>query len=142
MKMGNNEELMEEAQISYEEILSRAQVEREQDSSIIQTAKALFSASYLEGGRDVILEAREKLLKEDPRELYLKYIKFLVEKIKTSEKSKKYFWIEQLDTLAIRGLGIKIDDLEFIGKGSKEVFRAEPKCVVPTHILDTSYNAQ
>ncbi len=113
--------------ISFEEVLSRAQVERILDPSITQTAKALLSASLLEQGRDILLEARERLLKEDPRKLFLECVKFIVTKIKSVDKSQRYYWLDQLDSLAIRGLGIKIDDLEFIGDTSLNIFRAEPK---------------
>lgn len=118
---------LDEKKISYEEILSRAQVERLYDSSISETAKVLYSASFLEDGKDIIREAKEKLLKEDPRNLFLNCIKYIVENIQKSQQSRKYFWVEKLDVLAIRGLGIKIDDLEFMGKDSTNIFRAQPK---------------
>jgi len=113
--------------ITFEEVLSRAQVERAIDPSITQTAKALYSASYFEDRRDVLLEARNKLLTENPRDLFLNCIKFIVSQIRIVDKTKRYMWVEQLDALAIRGLGIKIDDLEFIGDDSQNIFRAEPK---------------
>lgn len=116
-----------ESNITYEEVLSRAQVERVLDSTITATAKALYSASYFEEGEDILLQARERLLKEDPRDIFLNCIKFIVDRIQTADASKKYFWVDQLSSLAIRGLGIKIDDLEFIGTSSPTVFRAEPK---------------
>ena len=119
---------IQEKKISYEEVLSRAQVERRlHDSSINETAKVLYSASFLEEGKDIIREAKEHLMKEDPRKLFIACIKYIVDKIQNSQQSRKYFWVEKLDTFAIRGLGIKIDDLEYMGKSSDNIFRAQPK---------------
>jgi len=116
-----------EYSITFEEILSRAQVERKKDPSVVENAKAMFEASYFEENRNIFLDAREKLLLEDPRELYFNCIKSLVEKIKVADKAKRYVWVDKLYQLAIRGLGIHIDDLEFIGSNSKNVFRGEPR---------------
>jgi len=121
-----NENSPKEYSIQFEEMLSRAQLERKQDPSITETAKFMFDASYFEENNKVFVEAREKLLKEDPRKLYLDCIKFLVKKINNSEKAERYLWVDRLYSLAIRGLGIKIDDLEFIGSDSKNIFRGEP----------------
>jgi len=117
----------DETSITYEEVLTRAQVERLIDPSITQTANALLSASYYEEEKTILNDVRERLTKEDPRELYLKCIKYLVDKIRNTQDPSKYFYVEQLDSLAIRGLGIKIDDLEYIGSSSKSIFKAEPK---------------
>ena len=116
-----------DSEVSYEEVLSKFQVERQIDSSITDTANVMISASYLEEGKDILVAAREKLLKEDPRELFLGCLKHIVSQIRSAEVAKKYFWFEQLDALGIRGLGIHVDDLELIGKDSKNIFRAEPK---------------
>ena len=64
---------------------------------------------------------------EDPRELFFNCLQFLVKQIQSSDKSKRSLWVEQLVSLGIRGLGIKIDDLEFIGSDSQSIFRATPK---------------
>lgn len=113
--------------ITFQEILNRAQVERETDPSITQTAKFLISASYFEEHKNIIQEAREKLLHEDPRKLFLNCLKHIVKKIQTVESSKRYLWVDRLENLAIRGLGINIDDLEFMGSNSKDIFRNEPQ---------------
>ena len=112
--------------VIFEEILSRAQAERRIEPSIISTAETLVSASYFEERKDVVLEAMEKLMKEDPRTLYFACIKDLVELIQEEERSRKYIWASQLNDLALQGLGIKIDDLAFRGVSSKDMFCGEP----------------
>lgn len=64
---------------------------------------------------------------EDPRKLFFDCLQFLVKQIQSSDESKRFLWIDQLVNLGVRGLGIKIDDLEFIGRDSKNIFRATPK---------------
>lgn len=116
----------ESYKVVFEEILSRAQVERRLDPSIISSAQVLISASYFEERRDLVLEAREKLMKEDPKKLYFECIKDLVKLIQEEERSRKYIWAAQLSDFALQGLGIKIDDLAFRGVTSKDMFRGEP----------------
>lgn len=114
-------------EISLQEILNRAQVERQDDSSITQTAKFLISASYFENSEDIINTVKEKLSHEDPRKLFLDCLKHIVNQIQTCKKSQQHVWVDQLLNLGVRGLGIKIDDLELIGKDSKNIFRDVPK---------------
>lgn len=115
-----------ERSIVFEEILSRIQAERRRDPSIVSSAQVLLSASYFEDREDIVLEARKKLMNEDPRKLYIQCIKDLVTLIKEEKKSRKYMWANQLSDLALQGLGIKIDDLAFRGISSKDIFSGEP----------------
>lgn len=115
-----------ESTVVFEEILSRAQAERRLEPSITSTAEVLVSASYFDERKDVVLEAREKLKKEDPRNLYLECIQDLVKLVKEEKKSKKYIWASRLNDLALQGLGIKIDDLAFRGINYKDIFSGEP----------------
>lgn len=116
----------EEYKIIFEEILSRAQAERILEPSIRLTAEVLVSASYFDERKEIVIEAREKLTKEDPRNLYFGCIKDLVKLIQEEERSRKYVWASQLSDLALQGLGIKIDDLAFRGVNSKDMFSGEP----------------
>ena len=115
-----------ERSIVFEEILSRIQAERRGDPSIVSSAQVLLSASYFEDRRDIVLEARKRLMKEDPRKLYFQCIKNLVVLIKEEKRSRKYIWANQLSDLALQGLGIKIDDLAFRGTNSTDIFSGEP----------------
>lgn len=115
-----------ERSIVFEEILSRIQAERRRDPSIVSSAQVLLSASYFEERKDVVLEARKKLMKENPRKLYFQCIRNLVTLIKEAERSRKYIWANQLSDLALQGLGIKIDDLAFRGLTSQDIFSGEP----------------
>jgi len=112
--------------IVFEEILSRAQAERRLEPSIRSTAEVLVSASYFDERKEVVLEAREKLMKEDPRKLYFECVRDLVKLVQEEEKSRKYIWASQLNDLALQGLGIKIDDLAFKGVNYKDIFGGEP----------------
>lgn len=130
--------------ISFQEILNRAQVERETDPSITQTAKFLISASYFEEHKHILEEVRKKLLQENPRELFLNCLKFIVKKIQESDSAKRYLWVDRLTNLGIRGLGLKVDDLEFIGTKTKNIFRGEPKWEkieehINKHVLSDSF---
>lgn len=116
-----------ERSIVFEEILSRIQAERRRDPSIVSSAQVLLSASYFEEKKEIVLEARSKLAKENPRELYLNCIKDLVKLIREEEKSRKYIWANQLNDLALQGLGIKIDDLAFKGIAAENIFSGEPE---------------
>lgn len=133
-----------EYKISFQEILNRAQVERKLDPSISQTASLLVSASYFEGSNDILERAREGLLKEDPRKLFMNCLQYIVKQIQDSNSDTRYLWVDQLMDMGIRGLGIKIDDLEFIGRDSKNVFRASPKWEkieehINNHVLGNSF---
>jgi len=112
--------------VIFDEILSRAQAERRLEPSITSAAEVLVSASYFEERGDIVSEAKEKLMKEDPRKLYFECIKDLVKLIHEEEKQRKYIWAAQLNDLALQGLGIKIDDLAFRGIDAKDMFRGEP----------------
>ena len=112
--------------VIFEEILSRAQVERRLDPSILSSAEVLMAASYFEENRDIVSEARERLMREDPKKLYFECIKDLVKLIQQDEKSKKYVWASQLSDLALQGLGIRIDDLAFRGVAATDMFKGEP----------------
>jgi len=86
----------------------------------------LLSASYFDEKSNVVIEAREKLLKENPQRLYYDCIVNLVDLVKTEEKSRKYVWANQLSDLALQGLGISIDDLAFRGLSSENILSGEP----------------
>ena len=116
----------EEYTAIFEEILSRAQAERKLEPSIVSSAEILVSASYFDEREDVVMEARKKLMKEDPKKLYFECISDLVKLIQEEERSRKYIWASQLNDLALQGLGIKIDDLAFMGVSSKDMFSGEP----------------
>jgi len=115
-----------ERSIVFEEILSRIQAESRRDPSITSSAQVLLSASYFEEKRNIVEEARDKLLKENPRKLYYDCIADLVDLIRTEEKSRKYIWANQLSDLALQGLGIRIDDLAFKGISSENILEGEP----------------
>jgi hypothetical protein len=84
------------------------------------------SASYFDEKKNIVLEAREKLLKENPQRLYYDCIENLVNLVKTEERSRKYIWANQLSDLALQGLGISIDDLAFRGLSADNILSGEP----------------
>lgn len=132
-----SEEAQNNYKVKFEEILNKAQLERQIDPTIVNTAKFMISASYFEEHKDILKEAKEKLQKENPRSLFLACLKHIVNKIQTSDSAVRYLWVDRLQNLGIRGLGLKIDDLEFQGNDSKNIFRSEPKWDrIESHIND------
>jgi len=112
--------------IVFEEILSRSQAERRLEPSIVESAEVLMSASYFEESKDILQDARKKLMTENPRELYFECVKDLVKLIQDEDKTQKYIWASQLNDLALQGLGINIDDLAFRGVSANDMFKGEP----------------
>lgn len=125
-------------EISFAEILNRAQLERETDPSITQTAKYMISASYFEENSDILKVARDALVKEDPRRLVMDCLRYLVKMIQTSDSGRRYMWVDRFESLGIRGLGLRIDDLSFIGSQTKNIFSGEPKWErIEKHVNET-----
>ena len=116
------------SKLIFEELLSRTQVERKLDPSVTENAKALVAASYFDDKKDIVFKARKLLMKENPRKLFFDFIKDIVNLVKTKPMPEKYHWANLLNDVAIQGLGIKIDDLEFQGiNAKKEMITGEPR---------------
>ena len=103
--------------LTFDETLSRLEAERRLDPAIIRTADYLIAASLIDEERDVLQTAREKLSRENPRELYLAFLKDSVENLKTTDKAHKYRYARQINDVAIMGLGIWQEDLGLTAAG-------------------------
>jgi len=91
---------------SFEETLSRLEAERRLDPAVIRTADYLASASLLDEEKDVLLQAREKLRQENPRDLYLTFLKDCLQDLKSADKAHQYKFAKQINDVAVMGLGI------------------------------------
>lgn len=113
--------------LTFEETLSRLEAEMRIDPTVIKTANYLVTASLLDEEKDVLQEARTYLMRENPRELYLVYLKDIIKSLKEADRASKYKYARQINDVAIMGLGIWQEDLGLSAAG-KEAIRivAEP----------------
>lgn len=126
---------------TFEETLSRLEAERRLDPAASRAADYLASASLLDDERDIILQAREKLRLENPRDLYLAFLKDCLRDLKTADKVHQYRFARQINDVAIMGLGIWQEDLGIASIG-REALRisGEPDWdVVTEHINRTVF---
>ena len=72
---------------TFEETLSRLEAERRLDPAVIRAADYLASASLLDEEKDVLLQAREKLRRENPRDLYFTFLKDCLQDLKSADKA-------------------------------------------------------
>lgn len=113
-------------EVTFEEVLSRAQLECTRDPSIIEHANVLISASYFDAERNVVDEAKKKLLTENAKKLYLECLKDLISRMNSASKSEKFIWASSINDLALQGLGIKIDDLAIKSNDIQEITLSSP----------------
>lgn len=111
------EEQASNQQLSFEETLSRLEAERRLDPAVIRAADYLFAASLLDEEEDILQQARELLKKENPRNLYLAFLKDSVEKLKSADKTKQFKYAKQISDVFIMGLGVWQEDLHITSTG-------------------------
>ena len=112
---------------TFEEILSRLQAERRLDPAVVRTADYLVTASVLDEEKDILQEAKKKLKSENPRELYLSFIKDRITNLRVADKSNKYHFAKQINDVALMGLGIWQEDLGITSAGQDAfVISGEP----------------
>src|SRR5690554_3420009 len=112
---------------SFEETLSRLEAERRIDPIIVQTADYLLAASILSGEKTLLTQVRDALATEDPRELFLKFIKDCISDLKTADKSQRFRYATYLNDVAIMGLGVWQEDLGLTASGQDAIkFTREP----------------
>jgi hypothetical protein len=107
----------EERPLTFEETLSRLEAERRLDPAVIRAADYLVSASLLDEEKDVLQEALGKLKRENPRELYLSFLKDCVNDLKLADKAHQYKFAKQINNVAIMGLGIWQEDMGLTSAG-------------------------
>lgn len=132
-------ENQERASLTFEEIFSRLEAERRLPSAVSRTADYLLTASLLDEDKDVLLQARNKLRGENPRELFLEFLKYCVSGLKTADKAHQYKYAKQLNDVAIMGLGIWQEDLGITSSGQESIsLTGEPNWgLVRSHIDQT-----
>jgi len=127
--------------LTFDEILSRLEAEQRIDPVVTRTADYLVTASQLDEEKDVLLEARKLLLSENPRDLYYEFIKDCINNLNNAEKTKKYRFAQQLNDVALMGLGIWQEDLGLKTTGAKSFeLYSEPKWdIIKEHISRTVF---
>ena len=103
--------------LTFEETLSRLEAERRLDPAVIRAADYLFAASLLDEERDILEEARKRLLAENPRELYLAFLRDSIRNLKTADRAHQYKFAKQINDVALMGLGIWQEDLKLVSSG-------------------------
>lgn len=116
-KMNNQEE----QPLSFEETLSRLEAEMRVDPTVIRTADYLLAASLLNEEKDVLQQARTRLMRENPRELYFTYLKDIVTGLKEADQINQYKFARQINDVAIMGLGIWQEDLGLSAAGKEAI---------------------
>ena len=115
------EEKINFEELSFDEKLSRLEAETRVDPIIIKTADFLFRASLFDQEKHVLQEATKRLLKENPRELYLAFLKDCIEALKNTEKSQQFRFLKYIEGVAIAGLGIWQEDLGITNAGQDNI---------------------
>lgn len=127
--------------LTFEETLSRLEAERRLDPAIIRTADYLVAASLLDEEKDILQETRNKLRQENPRELYLSFLKDCVRDLKSADKAQQYKFAKQLNDVAVMGLGIWQEDLGITSSGKEALkISGEPNwSVIEEHVNQTVF---
>lgn len=125
----------------FQETLSRLEAERRLDPAVTRAADYLASASLLDEEKDVLLQAREKLRRENPQDLYLAFLKDCLRDLKSADKAHQYKFAKQINDVAVMGLGIWQEDLGIASSG-REALRisGEPNWeAIKEHINQTVF---
>ncbi len=108
-------------ELSFDEKLSRLEAETRLDPAIIKTADFLFLASLLDQEKDILIEATNQLKNENPRELYLRFLKHCIDELKTAPTNQQFRFLKQIEDVAIAGLGIWQEDLGITSAGQDAI---------------------
>lgn len=137
--MGREQEL--EKTLTFEETLSRLEAERRLDPAVTRTASYLLAASLLDEEKDIMQEARKKLRDENPRELYLAFLKESIHDLKQAEQPRKYRFARQIEDVGVMGLGIWQEDLGISAAGQRALrISGEPDWnLIKDHINQTVF---
>lgn len=127
--------------LTFEETLSRLEAERRLDPAIIRTADYLAAASLLDEEKDVLNDAKSRLQKENPRYLYLEFLKDCILNLKTADKAHQYKFAKQINDVAVMGLGIWQEDLGITSAGHEALrINGEPNwSLIQEHIDGTIF---
>lgn len=130
-------------ELSFDEKLSRLEAETRVDPIISRTADFLFRASLFDKERSVLVEATSLLKKENPRDLYLEFLKDCVNVLKTPklESSQQVRFLKYIGDVALAGLGIWQEDLGITNAGQKDIkLTSEPNWeAIKNHINETVF---
>lgn len=136
-----NNQNQEDRTLTFEETLSRLEAEKRLDPAVIRTADYLVSASLLDEEKDVLQQALNKLKRENPRELYLSFLKDCINDLKSANKAHQYKFAKQINNVAIMGMGIWQEDIGLASAGRDALkISGEPNwSVIEEHIQQTVF---
>jgi len=125
----------------FQETLSRLEAERRLDPAVTRAADYLTSASLLDEAKDVLLQAREKLRRENPRDLYFTFLRDCLQDLKSVDKAHQYKFAKQINDVAVMGLGIWQEDLGIASSGREAlIISGEPNWeAIKNHISETVF---
>jgi len=86
-------------------------------------------------------EAKDRLKRENPRQLYLAFLKDCVQDLKSADKAHQYKFAKQINDVAVMGLGVWQEDLGIASSG-KEALRisGEPNwSAIEEHVSQTVF---
>ncbi|MCL0039056.1 hypothetical protein M1O57_04380 [Dehalococcoidia bacterium] len=135
----NNDSSLREDTLTFEETLSRLEAERRIDPTVIRTADYLVTASLLDEEKDVLQDAKAQLMRENPRELYLAYLRDIIKGAKEADRVNQYKFAKQISDVAIMGLGIWQEDLGLSAAGREAIkITGEPNWTQVKEWIDQS----
>ncbi|MEC4819938.1 MAG: hypothetical protein SAK29_42710, partial [Scytonema sp. PMC 1069.18] len=107
---------------NFVEILSRLEAETiaMRQSAIDQAVDYMMEADLIDERRDILSEAKKLLLDENPRELYLFFLKKAVQDLKTADTRQQYRIAQQINDVALAGLGVWQEDLKLSSVGKNQ----------------------
>ena len=109
----------EEHKLTFEEILSRLEAETRKDPTVIRTADYLLTASLLDEEKNILQDALKLLTKENPKELYLQFLKDTFNDFKRADRTNQYRYAKLINDVGIMGLGIWQEDFGLSASGKE-----------------------
>ncbi|MGQ9676178.1 MAG: hypothetical protein ACUVX1_10990 [Chloroflexota bacterium] len=133
----------EERGLTLDETLSRLEAERRLDPAVERAADYLIAASLLDEDKDILLEARDRLRTEDPRDLYVAFLRDCIGDLKSASKADQYKFAKQLNDVGVMGLGIWQEDLGITSSGAESLrISGEPDwATIERHVKQTVFGA-
>jgi hypothetical protein len=139
--MDSEKDNSSQTSLTLEETLSRLEAEVRLDHAVVRTADYLICASLLDEDRNVLQDAVTLLKNENPRDLYLAFLKDTLASLRDNDKSKQYRYAKQLNDVALAGLGIWQEDIGVTATGEQGLkITAEPRWdTIKDHIKRTVF---
>lgn len=110
------EDIARHEEQDFMEILTRLQAETRY-AALEQTVDYMFEADLLSEYPVILEEARKKLQAEEPKQLYLEFLKYSIKELEQAQTRDQYRIAQQINDVALAGLGIWQEDLKLSSEG-------------------------